>query len=232
MERRDFMAFGAATIAAAGLSANEVSASQPNLFNKPLHSDVLVPHSLGFDSNALNGISEKMILSHFNNNYSGAIKRAKLIEESIARLDNNANPYELGSLKREHMIALNSMILHEYYFDNLGAAGNMNELFTQAINASFGSVPTWENEFKKTALSLGGGSGWVLLVYNERLKRLENVWSWDHLHGLWDSKIIIALDMYEHSYQMDYGANTKGYIEAFFKNLNWNTINIRINQFR
>lgn len=93
--------------------------------------------------------------------------------------------------------------------------------------ASFGSVEKWEDEFRKTALSLGGGSGWVLLVYNDRLKRVENVWAWDHMHGLWDSKVLLALDMYEHSYQMDFGANAKEYLNAFFANINWNVVNKR-----
>lgn len=230
MERRDFMVFGAAAIASAGLSANETQTSQQKVFNKPLHSEVLASHPLTFDPKAFNGLSEKMVLSHFNNNYGGAIKRVKLIEESIASLGASANPYELGSLKREQMVALNSMILHEYYFDNLGASGAMNETLQKALEVSFGSVLAWESEFKKTALSLGGGSGWVLLVYNNRLKRLENVWLWDHMHGLWDSKIILALDMYEHSYQMDFGANAKGYIDTFFKNINWNTLNQRMNE--
>lgn len=195
---------------------------------KLLHQDVLIAHPLKPTAQQLSGLSEKMILSHYNNNYGGAVKRAKLIEEKIVLLDSNANPFELGSLKREQMVALNSIILHEYYFDNLGSSGQISTTLQKGLESSFGSVSAWESEFKKIALSLSGGSGWVLLVYNERLKRLENVWSWDHMHGLWDSKIIIALDMYEHSYQMDFGANAKGYVDVFFSNLNWDIINKRI----
>ena len=225
MERRDFMALGAATLAS-GLTA---SAADTVTTPRTTHPETLVQKPLIFDPKTLDGISEKMIVSHHDNNYVGAVKRAKLIEEKIVGLAGSANPFELGSLKREQMVALNSMVIHEYYFDALGAAGAMNAKLKTMIEASFRSVEEWEAEYKKMGLSLGGGSGWILLVYNERIKRLENVWMWDHLHGLWDSKIILALDMYEHSYQMDFGANAKGYIDAFFKNINWNVVNARIN---
>ncbi len=119
------------------------------------------------------------------------------------------------------------MILHEYYFDNLGVSGQMSPILANKISAVFTTTQNWENEFKKAALSLGGGSGWILLVYNHRLKSVENVWSWDHMHGLWDSEILLALDMYEHSYQMDFGANAKEYVEIFMKNINWDVVNKR-----
>jgi superoxide dismutase, Fe-Mn family len=224
MKRRDFMALGAVAVAGSlYASEKEESASF-----RSVDTEVLTPKVLSFDPKKLEGISEKMILSHHQNNYTGAVKRAKAIEEKIVALSSSAQPFELGSLKREEMVALNSMILHEYYFENLGQSGTISTQSKSMIEKSFRSLSEWENEFKKMALSLGGGSGWVLLVYNHRLKRLENVWSWDHLHGLWDSEIILALDMYEHSYQMDFGANTKGYIEAFFKNINWDILNTRI----
>ncbi len=224
MKRREFIALGAAAMVTSGLSADETMSKT----TKPLHPEVLIPRTLNFNPKNLDGISEKMIISHHTNNYTGAIKRALLIEESISKLTGVSNPYEYGSLKREQMVALNSMILHEYYFDNLGASGSMSTHLMQALTHAFGSVSTWENEFKKSALSLGGGSGWILLVYNDRLKRVENVWAWDHMHGLWDSHILLALDMYEHSYQMDFGANAKGYVETFFKNINWNVVNDRM----
>lgn len=225
MNRREFVSIGAVAMAGAVLSADDTMVKNSV---KPLHQDVLITHPLKPTVQQLSGLSEKMILSHYNNNYGGAVKRAKLIEEKIVLLDSNANPFELGSLKREQMVALNSIILHEYYFDNLGSSGQISTTLQKGLESSFGSVSAWESEFKKIALSLSGGSGWVLLVYNERLKRLENVWAWDHMHGLWDSKIVIALDMYEHSYQMDFGANAKGYVDAFFSNLNWDIINERI----
>ncbi|MDP3301628.1 MAG: Fe-Mn family superoxide dismutase [Sulfuricurvum sp.] len=224
MQRREFMALGAATLASGLTAAQTASVPTP----RATHPETLTQKPLIFDPKTLDGLSEKMIVSHHDNNYVGAVKRAKLIEEKIVALSSSANPFEFGALKREQMVALNSMILHEYYFDALGAAAAMDGKLKSMLESSFRTVGEWENEFKKLALSLSGGSGWVFLVYNERLKRLENVWSWDHMHSLWDSKIILALDMYEHSYQMDFGSNAKGYIEAFFKNINWNVVNSRV----
>lgn len=223
MERRDFMTFGAAVVASTAIGAEET----PKRPLKPVHDEPYALKPLAFDPKSLKGLSEKIISSHHANNYGGAVKRAKSIEEKIALLQSNANPFEMGALKREQMIAVNSMILHEYYFDNLGASGSIGDTLAQAIAFSFGDAAAWEAEFKKSALSLGGGSGWVLLVYNHRLKRVENVWAWDHMHGLWDSTILLALDMYEHSYQMDFGANAKGYIDTFFANINWDIVNRR-----
>lgn len=228
MERRDFMALGAVTLASGLTSATAAdTATVPT--PRATHPETLTQKPLQFDPKKLDGISEKMIVSHHDNNYVGAVKRARVIEEKIVGLAGSANPFELGALKREQMVALNSMVIHEYYFDALGTAGAMDTKLKSMIEVSFRSVEEWEAEYRKMGLSLGGGSGWILLVYNERIKRLENVWMWDHLHGLWDSKIILALDMYEHSYQMDFGANAKGYIDAFFKNINWNVVNARIN---
>lgn len=226
MQRRDFMTFGAAVFASSALGGTESTKGAA----KPVYAEAYLSKPLSFDPKSLIGLSEKIITSHYTNNYGGALKRAQSIEEKIARLESGANPFELGALKREQMVAVNSMILHEYYFDNLGAKGSISAELSRAISESFESISTWEAEFKKTALSLGGGSGWVLLVYNHRLKRVENVWSWDHMHGLWDSDILLALDMYEHSYQMDFGANAKGYVETFMKNINWEVVNRRFSK--
>lgn len=228
MERRDFMALGATAVATTLYGGENTTVSTP----KSVDRLGVTAKGLRFDPKKLSGISEKMILSHHQNNYGGAVKRSNAIGKKIAALPSNAQPFELGSLKREEMVALNSMILHEYYFDALGSGGTMGEKLRKGLEQSFGSVTEWENSFKKTALSLGGGSGWVLLVYNRRLGRLENVWSWDHLHGLWDSEIILALDMYEHSYQMDFGANAKGYVDVFFTNINWDVVNKRYIQIK
>ncbi|MCX6074231.1 MAG: Fe-Mn family superoxide dismutase [Campylobacterales bacterium] len=231
MKRRDFLATSALTLAGSLYAAN-TNEKAPTTRGRTVHVEALISKPLPFAPQKLDGLSEKMILSHHQNNYGGAVKRAKLIEEKISLLNADSNPFEFGSLKREEMVALNSMILHEYYFDGLGSSGKTNDKTLAMLESSFGSMGIWENEFKKMALSLSGGSGWVILVYNKRLDRLENVWSWDHLHGLWDSEIILALDMYEHSYQMDFGANAKGYIETFFKNINWDVVNQRIENIR
>lgn len=84
-----------------------------------------VPKPLPFNPGKLIGISEKLIVSHHDKNYAGAVKRLASIQEKIRRLPGNAAPFEMGSLKREELIAMNSMILHEYYFENLGGDGKI-----------------------------------------------------------------------------------------------------------
>jgi superoxide dismutase, Fe-Mn family len=182
---------------------------------------------LPFDPSKLKGLSERLITSHHQNNYAGAVKRLNAIQDHIRKLPAQAQPFQMGSLKREELIAMNSMILHEYYFANLGGDGKIGGDIQKLITQQFGSYEGWEHEFRLTGQSLSGGSGWVMLAYSPRDKRMYNVWSSDHTVNLADGRPILAMDMYEHSYQMDYGANAKAYIDAFFQNINWEAVDMR-----
>lgn len=176
---------------------------------------------LPFNPAKLTGISEKLIVSHHDKNYAGAVKRLGAIEEKIAQLPADAQPFQMGSLKREALIAMNSMILHEFYFDNLGGDGKIDGSIKQALTKEFGSTEAWEHDFKLTGMSLSGGSGWVILSYLPSQNKLVNVWSADHQMSLASAVPILVMDMYEHAYQMDHGADAKAYIDAFFANINW-----------
>lgn len=187
---------------------------------------------LKFEPKNMIGISERMILSHYNNNYSGAVKRLNQIEERLRELilKPDFKPFELGALKREEFIATNSMILHELYFDNLGGKRTdslENSALKKGIESSFGSFELWKKEFKNIALSLAGGSGWVVLYYNYRTRQIGNFWCQDHTFGLVNATPILVLDMYEHSYHIDFGANAKEYIEVFFQNIRWDIVEER-----
>lgn len=186
------------------------------------------PKPLPFNPTKLQGISEKLITSHHDKNYAGAIKRLGAIQEKIGQLSADAAPYQMGALKREELIAMNSMILHEYYFDNLGGDGKAGGDISTAITSQFGTHEDWEHEFRLTGLSLSGASGWVILAYSPRDKRMHNIVSSDHTQALADGKPILVMDMYEHAYQMDHGADAKAYIYAFFKNINWEEVNRRL----
>ncbi len=182
---------------------------------------------LPFNPSKLKGISEKLIVSHHDKNYAGAVKRLGAIQEKIAQLPADAAPFQMGSLKRESLIAMNSMILHEYYFDNLGGDGKLGGTIKDVLNRQFGSIEAWEHDFKLTGQSLSGGSGWVILAYSPRDKRLFNVWSSDHQVALAAGQPLLVMDMYEHAYQMDYGADANSYIGAFFSNIDWEQVNTR-----
>lgn len=177
---------------------------------------------LGCDPARLKGLSEKLIVSHYENNYGGAVKRLNAINEQISTLDFTKAPvFVINGLKREELIATNSMILHELYFDGLGESGGPGGELAEALKRDFGSFERWQAEFSFMGKAQGGGSGWVLLAYSHRDKKLVNQWAADHTCNLAGGTPILALDMYEHSYHMDYGAKAAAYVDASMNNINW-----------
>jgi superoxide dismutase, Fe-Mn family len=167
-------------------------------------------------------MSEKMIVSHYENNYGGAVKRLNLIQEKLAELDFAAAPgFLINGLKREELIATNSMILHELFFDGLGDGSEPGPALTDALARDFGSYERWREEFMATGKALAGGSGWVLLSWSPRDRRLVNQWAADHCHTLAGGVPILALDMYEHSYHIDYGAKAATYVDTFMEAVRW-----------
>ena len=178
---------------------------------------------LPIDPAKLNGLSEKLLVSHHQNNYSGAVKRLNAIRAELATLKFASAPgFQINGLKREEMIASGSMILHEVYFDSLGGAGgNPAGALKVAIERDFGSLDAWRAEFMAMGKAQGGGSGWTLLVWSPRRARLVNAWAADHAHNLAGATPLVALDMYEHSYHMDFGAKAAAYVDAFMQNLSW-----------
>ncbi len=183
---------------------------------------------LACDPAKLAGLSEKLIVSHYENNYGGAVKRLNAITSQLAGIDVTTAPvFVLNGLKREELIATNSVILHETYFDSLGAGNEVNGKLETALTRDFGSVGRWAAEFTTMGKALGGGSGWVLLTWSPRLGRLTNQWASDHAHTLADGVSILALDMYEHSYHVDFGAKAATDVDAFMQNINWTQVATR-----
>ena len=133
----------------------------------------------------LSGISERMIVSHYENNYGNAVRTLNAVRRELAGLDAGTSPYRLRGLKRDEFALMGSVALHELYFGNLGGyrrAGpnsglgrpdwhDVPDVFAAEIAADFGSASAWRREFVTTAQSLVGGSGWVLLTYSRRQKR-------------------------------------------------------------
>ncbi len=175
---------------------------------------------LSCDPTVLAGLSERIILSHYENNYGGAVKRLNLIEQQLAELDWATAPgFVINGLKREELIAMNSMLLHEVYFDSLGATPSAANLSAQ-LERDFGGLDAWTAQFAAMGKALAGGSGWVLLCWSPRDGKLINTWAADHTHTLAGAIPILALDMYEHSYHLDYGAKAAAYVDAVMNNLN------------
>jgi superoxide dismutase, Fe-Mn family len=177
---------------------------------------------LGCDPARIKGMSERLIVSHYENNYGGAVKRLNLIEEKLAKLDYaNAPGYLINGLKREQLIAMNSMILHELFFDGLGEQSEPGDNLKEELTRTFGSYERWRSEFIAMGKALGGGSGWVLLAWSPRDRKFVNQWASDHCHTLAGGTPILALDMYEHSYHLDYGAKAADYVSVFMGAINW-----------
>jgi superoxide dismutase, Fe-Mn family len=177
---------------------------------------------LSLDPKSIKGISEKVLVSHYENNYVGAVKRLNAIGMQLAELDFAKAPnFVVNGLKREELIASNSMILHEIYFDSMGGAGKPGGALADAIAHDFGSFERWRAEFSAMGKAEGGGSGWVILAYSPRDKRLVNQWAADHTTTLAGGRPVMVLDMYEHAYHMDYGAAAAKYVDAFMEAIKW-----------
>ena len=176
----------------------------------------------------LNGLSLKLIESHYENNYGGAVRRLNAITEQLEALDFAKAPgYVVNGLKREQLIALNSTLLHELYFASLGGDGKASGAMAEALARDFGSVDRWRTEFLAMGNALSGRSGWVVLAYVPRDGRLINLHAAEHTQAIAGGIPILALDMYEHAYHIDFGANAKAYVEAFMRNIDWQAAQTR-----
>jgi Fe-Mn family superoxide dismutase len=216
IDRRSALATAAVVLGAMAAGTETVLAASPA-------APVASPLPLPFAPASLGWLSEKLIVSHHDNNYAGAVKRLAAIKSEWAKLDPATAPgFQLNGLKREELIAWNSMILHEVYFAGLGRPSQPGQALARAIERDFGSRDRWAAEFSGMGKALGGGSGWVLLVWSPHDQRLTNQWAADHSMALAGSTPLLALDMYEHAYAMDFGAKAGAYVDGFMKSIAWN----------
>jgi superoxide dismutase, Fe-Mn family len=177
----------------------------------------------------LNGMQPRLIESHYEHNYGSAVRRLNAVTAELADLDvTTGAPQVLGRLKREQTSLLNSTLLHELYFASLGGDGRaVPSTLSGALERDFGSVDGWRHEFMALAESLGGESGWIVLTYVPRDRRLMNQCTTDHGQGVAGAIPILALDMYEHAYHLEFGANQTAYIAAFMRNILWSAVEAR-----
>ncbi len=181
-----------------------------------------------FTIGELAGISTKTIEGHIKL-YAGYVKHANLILEKIEEYlkDGEKNAYAIGEINRRFSFEYCGIRNHEYYFHALeGGAKPLlaGSTLEAAISKKWGSFDAWLNRFK--AIGLTRGIGWAMLYYDPTNKELVTGWvDEQHLGQLADARIILALDMWEHSYLLDYiPGDKKNYIEAFFANLNWSKV--------
>lgn len=179
----------------------------------------------------LNGISQKTIDIHWGKLYQGYVKKWQEIQEKLENIDlssANATFSEVRELKVEQTFAANAVLLHEAYFDILGGEGKESGKVIEAIAKDYNSFENWLAHFKALGLT---ARGWVVLAYDFNDGKLRNYIADAHnLYGIWGAAPIVVLDVYEHAYFIDFGSDRKSYIEAYFKNLNWEAIDKKYNK--
>lgn len=183
---------------------------------------------LPFAPGSLNGLSERMISSHHENNYGGAVRNLNRVEQELSQITADTPPFVVAALRDRELTFRNSKNLHEAYFANLGGNGRRSGAIEAALATAYGTTARWEQHIRATGMGLGGGSGWAILAFELDTGALRTVSSGNHTQVLATSVPLLVMDMYEHSYQMDFGAGVARYIDAFFANVNWDEVNRRL----
>jgi Fe-Mn family superoxide dismutase len=185
------------------------------------------PVPLPFNPAKLTGLSEKLVTSHHDNNYAGAVKNLNAVELELDKITKDTPGFQVSALRERELTYANSAFLHERYFENLGGDGKPSGELAKALTAQFGTAGRWEELFRATAMSLGGGSGWVVIALSPLTNDLRVVGTSGHAPALAAGAPLLVLDMFEHAYALDYGAAHAKYIDAFFANLNWSVLDKR-----
>lgn len=182
---------------------------------------------LPFDPKKLKGLSEKLLVSHHENNYVGALKNLNKVEEDLLRSTKETPSFVISGLRERELTFSNSVALHELYFGNLGGNGKSGAQLQKTLADTFGSFARWEELFRATGMSLAGGSGWTMLDLSLATGDLRIHWSSGHTQGPSNAVPLLVMDMYEHAFQMDYGAAAAKYVDAFFANVQWEEVSRR-----
>ena len=186
------------------------------------------PVPLPFDPSKLRGLSAAMLISHHDNNYVGAVKNLNKVELELDKVTKDTPGFDVFGLRERELTYTNSKILHEQYFGNLGGDGKIAGAIDKRLVAQFGSAARWEELFRASAMSLGGGSGWVILDANFASGDLHIYATSGHSQSVASGQPLLVLDMYEHAYAIDYGAAHAKYIDAFFQNVRWDEVDRRL----
>lgn len=223
--------FGIAGIGAAGLlrpartAAGEHGAA--GAAGRHVAPGAHAPVPLPFDPKTLRGLSERLLVSHHDNNYAGAVRNLNAVELELARVTKETPGFLVSGLRERELVFANSVVLHERYFANLGGDGKPAGAVTDALAAAFDGLPRFEELFRATALALAGGSGWAVLDLDFATGGLRVSGARDHDRSLASGAPLLVLDMFEHAYHLDYGAAAAKYVDAFFANVAWSEVNRR-----
>lgn len=184
-----------------------------------------------FNIPELTGISQKTVTEHLGL-YQGYVKNVNLIREKIDAFSNDMenNRYAISEMQRRLGFEFGGMRNHEYYFAQFenGPKSLEDSKLKDMMNERWGSVENWHEAFLRIANTRG--VGWAMLYIDHQTNQLVQTWvDEQHLGQLADLDIVLALDMWEHSYMLDYPpSKKKDYITAFFNNLNWEVVASRV----
>ncbi len=178
----------------------------------------------------MQGFSETLLKNHFTL-YQGYVTNTNKVIDTIEQLlkDGKQGTPEYAELKRRLGWEFNGMRLHELYFENLGGKDGINKdgKLAKKLTESFGSYENWEKDFRATGAMRG--IGWTILYQDNANNRLINFWINEHdvAHPAGCTPLLI-MDVFEHAFMLDYGLKRADYIEAFFKNINWDAVETRL----
>jgi Fe-Mn family superoxide dismutase len=178
----------------------------------------------------MEGFSETLLKNHFTL-YQGYVTNTNKVLDTLDQMakDGKTATPEFAELKRRLGWEWNGMRLHEYYFENLGGKGGMDKggVLAKSLAASFGTADAWEKDFRATGAMRG--IGWTVLYRDTASGRLINFWVNEHdvSHPAGCTPLLI-MDVFEHAFMLDYGLKRADYIEAFFRNINWQAVESRI----
>jgi superoxide dismutase, Fe-Mn family len=180
---------------------------------------------IGEHYNGVEGMSARLMGEHYKL-YEGYVKKANEILESLKSVDYskaNATQSDIRSLKLGYSFALNAIKSHELYFDNIsGKGGQPQGWLGSRIEKTFGSYDNWMKDMKGTGIA---ARGWVWFAFDWQTGSIFNYLGDAHdAFPIWGATPLIALDVYEHAYMIDYGVARADYIDAFFKNINWESV--------
>ncbi len=178
----------------------------------------------------MEGFSETLLKNHFTL-YQGYVTNTNKLMDSLAAMlkEGKVGTPEYAELKRRMGFEFNGMRLHEYYFGNLGGKGALDKSgkLCRKLAEDFGNYEDWEKDFRGTGAMRG--IGWTILYQDNITGKLMNQWINEHETGHPAGCIpILVMDVFEHAFITDYGLKRADYIEAFFKNINWTLVEIRL----
>lgn len=186
--------------------------------------------ALNFDNLlGLPGFSDTLLKNHFTL-YQGYVTNVNRLQEELAKIlaEGKAGTPQYNELKRRFGWEFNGMRMHEIHFGRMTktpTAFDKNFALAKKISEDFGSYENWEKDFKATAGMRG--IGWTVLYHDPIAKNLFNVWVNEHDVGhAAGCTPLLALDVFEHAYMLDYGLKRADYIEAFFKVIDWSKVTV------